>query len=445
MGPRGDVGPDLGVCGLLIAVVLLALLAGTWGVVTVGPATVGLNPVDGVALALAVAGAVVAWRRRELRVDLAVLGYVALVLVALVQVLVLPEPWQVATGAGRLTVPALLLLGLSQLRPDRGWTTGFAVGGSALVGLVVVGLVRGAGDPAVASFYDLKHHVVTPLGASNLVAAVLVVAFLVLLGAAFRAEEVRRSQVLSALALLAAVGLAATLSRGAAVAVGVTVLVGAVVVRSTRMVVVTAACAVVAAGSVVLLTSPLDDGPTTVVTAAAASDQAEAAPPVVTGPTRLDAVARSAAGARLGDRGHLARTAGRAVGDRPLTGVGLNRFDTAAGHGLAHDHAHNLGLHVAATTGIPGLLAYLAVWALLVWRLVRLPSGPVRTAVALAAAGLFLHSQIEALVLTRTHEVLLALLLAVSGAQAGARGVVRLGRARLSPPRPVAGRRPRSS
>lgn len=430
---------------MLTAVVLLALLAGTWGVVTVGPTTIGLNPLDALAVVVAGAGIVAAWRRRTLRLDLAVLGYGALVAIAVVQVLVLPEPWQIATGAGRLAVPALLLFGLSQLRPDRGWAAGFAVGGTVLVGFVVVALVRGAGDPAVTSFYDLKHHVVTPLGASNLVAAVLVVAFLALIGAALRADEVHRSQVLSALALVSAVGVAATLSRGAAVAVGLTVLVGAGIVRSTRMVVVTAACAVVAAGSVVLLTSPLDDGARTVVTAAAATDEARAAHTVVSGPTRLDTVARSAAGARFGDRGHLVAAARRAVIDRPLTGVGLNRFDTAAGHALAHDHAHNLGLHVAATTGIPGLLAYLAVWALLVWRLAKLPSGPVRTAVALAAAGLFLHSQIEALVLTRTHEVLLVLLLAVSGAQAGARGVVQLGRAGVSPPRPAAGPPPRSS
>lgn len=417
---------------VLIAVVLLALLAGTWGVVTVGPTTIGLNPLDWVAVVVAGAGAVAAWRRRSLRLDLAVLGYAALVAIAVVQVLVLPEPWQIATGAGRLAVPALLLFGLSQLRPDRGWAAGFAVGGTVLVGLVVAGLVRGAGDPAVASFYDLKHHIVTPMGASNLVAAVLVVTFLALLGAAFRADEVRRSQILSALALLSAVGLAATLSRGAAVAAGVSALVGAMVVRSARIVVVTASCAVVAAASVVLLASPLDDGATRVVTAAAATDDDPAASDPAAGVTRLDQVARSAVDVQLGDRGGLASAAGRAVADRPWTGVGLNRFHTAGGHGLGHDHAHNLGLHVAATTGIPGLLAYLGIWGLLAWRLLRLPAGPVRTGVALAAAGLFLHSQIEALALTRTHEVLLVLLIAVAGAQSGARGVVRLGRSELS-------------
>ncbi len=412
--------------------VLLALLAGTWGVVSVGPTTVGLNPLDAVAVAVAVAGAVAGWRRRSFRLDLAVVGYGALVLLAVVQVFVLPEPWQIVTGAGRLAVPALLLFGLTQLRPERGWTSGFAIGGGVLVGLVAVGLVRGAADPAVTSFYALKHHIVTPMGASNLVAAVLVVTFLALLGAAYRADEVGRGQVLSSLALLSAMGLAATLSRGAAIAVGVTVLVGAAVIRSARMVVVTAACAVVAAGGVVLMVSPLDDGASTVVTAAAASDDAASSTVTDAGPTRLDTVARSAVGARFGDRGHLATAAGRAVLDHPLTGVGLNRFDTAADHGLAHDHAHNLGLHVAATTGLPGLLAYLAIWGLLVWRLVKLPSGSVRTALALAAAGLFLHSQIEALVLTRAHEVLVVLLLAVTAAQPGARGVLELGRARRS-------------
>lgn len=407
---------------------LLALLAGTWGVVSAGPTTIGLNPLDAVAVAVAVAGAVTAWRRRSVRFDLTTIGYAALLVIAGVQLLVLPDPWEIATGAGRLAVPLLLLLGLTQLRPERGWTAGFAVGGSALVCLVVFGLVRGAADSTVVTFYDLKHHVVTPMGASNLVAAVLVVTFLVLLGAAYRADEVRRSQILSALALLSAVGLAATLSRGAALAAAFTVIVGAAVMRSARMVVVTAACAVVAAGSIVLMASPLDDGATSVVTAASAAGDTAAVRPSAQGPTRLDSVARTAVDARFGDRGALAAAAGRVVRDRPLTGVGLNRFDTAADHGLAHDHAHNLGLHVAASTGIPGLLAYLAIWVLLGWRLVKLPAGPVRTALSLAAAGLFLHSQIEALVLTRAHEVLLVLLLAVTAAQPGARGVVRIGR-----------------
>lgn len=412
---------------MLVAVVLLALLAGTWGSVQVGGTSIGLNPVDGVALAVAVAGAVVAWRRRSLRLDLALVGYVTLVAIAVVQVLVLPEPWQTATGAGRLMVPVLLLFGLTQLRVERGWSAGLATGAVALVVLVVASLSGGAADPTVLSFYDLKHHIVTPMGASNLVATVLVVAFLGLLGAALRTDDARHSQLLSAAALAVAVGLAATLSRGAAVAVLASVVAGAVILRSIRLVVVAGACAAIGAAGVVLVTSPLDDGGTTVVTAAEASTdhQTAARPGAVTSrSSRLDGVARSAASARFGDRGALASSAVRATGQHPLTGVGLNRFDTAADHGSAHDHAHNLGLHVAASTGILGLLAYLGIWALLGWRLLRLPTGPVRTGIALAATGLFLHSQIEALALTRAHEVLLVLMLAVTATQPGAGGVV---------------------
>lgn len=412
---------------MLVAAVLLALLAGTWGVVQVGGTSIGLNPVDGVALAVAVAGAVVAWGRRSLRLGLALAGYVTLVAIAVVQVLVLPEPWQTATGAGRLMVPVLLLFGLTQLRVERGWSAGFATGAVALVVLVVVSLSRGAADPAVLSFYDLKDHIVTPMGASNLVATVLAVAFLGLLGAALRTDDARHSQLLSAAALAVAVGLAATLSRGAAVAVLASVVAGAVILRSVRLVVVAGACAAIGAAGVVLVTSPLDDGGTSVVTAAEASTDhqtAEAAADVMSRSSRLDGVARSAASARFGDRGTLASSAVRATLEQPLTGVGLNRFDTAADHGSAHDHAHNLGLHVAASTGILGLLAYLGIWALLGWRLLRLPTGPVRTGLALAATGLFLHSQIEALALTRAHEVLLVLMLAVTATQPGAGGVV---------------------
>lgn len=412
---------------VLVAVVLLALVAGTWGFVQVGGTSIGLNPVDGVALIVAVAGAAGAWRRRALRLDLALVGYIALVAIAVVQVFVLPEPWQTATGAGRLMVLVLLLFGLTQLRVERGWSAGLATGGVALVVLVVASLSRGATDPAVLSFYDLKHHIVTPMGASNLVAAVLAVAFLGLLGAALRTDDARRSRLLSAAALAVAVGLAATLSRGAAVAVLASVVAGAAILRSVRLVVVAGACAAVGAAGVVLLTSPLDDGGTRVVTAAEASTDhqtEEASDEVMSRPSRLDGVARSAASARFGDRGALASSAVRATVEHPLTGVGLNRFDTAADHGSAHDHAHNLGLHVAASTGILGLVAYLGIWGLLALRLFQLPSGPIRTGLALAATGLFLHSQIEALALTRAHEVLLVLMLAITATQPGARAVV---------------------
>lgn len=51
----------------------------------------------------------------------------------------------------------------------------------------------------------------------------------------------------------------------------------------------------------------------------------------------------------------------KAVGERPITGIGVNQLRMRPGFGYEHSHAHNQMLHTAAELGIPGLVAYLAI------------------------------------------------------------------------------------
>lgn len=60
-----------------------------------------------------------------------------------------------------------------------------------------------------------------------------------------------------------------------------------------------------------------------------------------------------------------------AVREKPLFGVGLDRFRLRAGVDYDLAHAHNQFLHTAAETGIPGLAAYLAVLLAAGWMAVQ--------------------------------------------------------------------------
>lgn len=51
----------------------------------------------------------------------------------------------------------------------------------------------------------------------------------------------------------------------------------------------------------------------------------------------------------------------KAVGEKPITGIGVNQLRMRPGFGYEHSHAHNHMLHTAAELGIPGLVAYLAI------------------------------------------------------------------------------------
>jgi len=85
----------------------------------------------------------------------------------------------------------------------------------------------------------------------------------------------------------------------------------------------------------------------------------------------------------------------KAVGEKPVTGIGVNQLRMRPGFGYEHSHAHNQMLHTAAELGIPGLVAYLAIlmaagwmsWE--VWR--KAPVGWMRVAAQGLAAGQLAH------------------------------------------------------
>jgi putative inorganic carbon (HCO3(-)) transporter len=85
----------------------------------------------------------------------------------------------------------------------------------------------------------------------------------------------------------------------------------------------------------------------------------------------------------------------KAVGEKPVTGIGVNQLRMRPGFGYEHSHAHNQMLHTAAELGIPGLVAYLAIlmaawwmsWE--VWR--KATVGWMRVAAQGLAAGQLAH------------------------------------------------------
>lgn len=372
---------------MAVGVVLLALLLGGAVTVSVGSSTVLVEWIDLVALGLAVAGAVVAWRQRRVRVDVAVPVYLAFLLVVGIQVLVLPEPLEIATGASRFGTALLVLLGLTQLSggeatPRWRWPTLLAVFGAVLGVLVVVDLVGALLDPDLVTYYDVKNAVVTPLGASNYLAAFLLVATI----AGAVSWYGSRERIVLAATVLSGLGLVATLSRGAFAAAIVVVVVAAVGRRRERL-----AAGIAAAAAVVLVGLPLLAG-------------------IVGGIGDVPGVSA------LLNRQEQFVASWDAFTDEPVLGVGLNRYQEAVSLGLEqpHDNAHNLLLHALAETGLLGAVVYLTIWVLLIRRAWRLPAGAERTALLLALLGLGLHAQIEALAFTGSVEVLLAVLLAVA-------------------------------
>jgi putative inorganic carbon (hco3(-)) transporter len=103
----------------------------------------------------------------------------------------------------------------------------------------------------------------------------------------------------------------------------------------------------------------------------------------------------------LAVREEVWRSAAQAIGDHPLTGLGMNMFRRAlrttypapsvpAGYDIAH--AHNQLAQTALDLGLPGLVAYLALWLLAAgmlgqaWR--RAADAPSRTLIGGVAAGL---------------------------------------------------------
>ncbi|MBN1639935.1 MAG: O-antigen ligase family protein [Anaerolineae bacterium] len=90
--------------------------------------------------------------------------------------------------------------------------------------------------------------------------------------------------------------------------------------------------------------------------------------------------------------------------DHPWAGIGFGNYDAAyAQYALpkwpyAMGHAHNYYLNIAAETGLPGLVAYLALWAtalLQTWRAARRAQSVHIRALALGALGMVVHLSVH--------------------------------------------------
>jgi O-antigen ligase len=65
---------------------------------------------------------------------------------------------------------------------------------------------------------------------------------------------------------------------------------------------------------------------------------------------------------------------------------------------MALGHAHNYYLNIAAETGLIGLLAYLSLWAAVMWQTIRAQlqaSDPLSQALALGALGILVHVSVH--------------------------------------------------
>ena len=384
--------------------------------------------IDLFAAGVLVAGAVHAWRRRVVRIDLVLLAYVAILLVVLVQALVLPDPWSTIGASSRFLTPLAVVFGLSQLAPGRGesarsWAPAFLVFGLALAVWTLAQLARALVGTEATTFYDVKNVIALPIGASNYLAAFLLVSALI--GLVYAATR-RDWNVVAAIVVL---GLVGTLSRGAMLAFGVALVLGAWLARSWQLLAAAGATAVIALAVFAGVGGGERDLERLGAAAAgsvelAASTAAVPAPPEVTVHEASDVAVHAAQDPNTNGRIVLYEAAWNAFLDDPWLGVGLNRLETVTAEtGPPHVNAHNLELHALASVGILGTIPYLAIWALLAWRLRRIGSGTERTALAVATTGLFAHAQIEALAFTRGIEVVIALLLVLAGSHAGAVGI----------------------
>ncbi len=81
---------------------------------------------------------------------------------------------------------------------------------------------------------------------------------------------------------------------------------------------------------------------------------------VLLGPTEIGKGIHQASGS-VSNRVELWSLAVHKIGEKPLTGMGLNYFRQIPEVGYSLAHAHNHYLHTAAELGIPALVAYLAI------------------------------------------------------------------------------------
>jgi hypothetical protein len=416
-----------------LLIVFAALLGGVIGHFDFGGRLFSFSWIDGVAVGVLAAGAVSAWRRRQVRLDPVLLAYAGILGVVALQVALFDGVWDLVGGATRFMVPTMLVAGLSQLLPDSArtaerppWRWPMVVGafGTTLAVWTTVQAARGFLDPARSELYEIKAAIVVPMGASNYLASFLLVAFVV--SAAFVARD-RRYLVPAA---VCGIGLFATLSRGAMLALFVVVLLAAVLGRSRH---------VLAAGTAVVL------GSAAVAVGLAVFPVSEPAAPV--GPTPVPVTEAeqpdadegsgrnglAVLGGEVPGRLHLFRTAWTAFREHPVLGVGMNRVATTnAIDGIGHPNVHNLLLHSLVSIGLLGTAGYIALYVVLVLRIRRMPQRTERLALGFGLLALLLHAQVEAVAFTRAAEVLLAVMLCVAAVRTGV-PVRRFGRSSPGP------------
>jgi hypothetical protein len=384
---------------MALAVLLASLLVGALLTVPVGGRGFVISGVDVAAVGLAVTGVVVARRRRQLVVDRAMLAYAGLLAVVVVQFVVVDDRLNLLGGASRFVGPVLILFGLSQLlRSDDDvglasgggnelrWPELFAAFGGVLAIWIGVLLLRGLADPAAETFYDVKNTISMPLGASNYVAAFVLVPAVALVALGLWQRRYL------AMAVLPVLGVVGTLSRGAFLGF--------------------------AAGIVVAVAARIGAKAATVVAAALGSTVLVASVALGVLGTSIPVTASTVAGRLV-----LLEAAWDGFLANPILGVGLNNILEVTGS-LAEPHvnAHNLLIHALVTTGILGAVAYLALWWMLGRRtaLSMFAGDAEAAAMAAAAAALFVHAAAEALAYTRAVEALLAAMLAIAATRPSA-------------------------
>lgn len=382
---------------LALPVTLVAVAVATGGVVefAVGERTVGVNTVQSATLLVVALGALRAWRRRLVRVDLVAVPIVALVGYTVLQGLVGGVGPLGTGGFGRFATVLLLLLALPQFEegpPARPswvptWDVPVVLMGVVIAVMAMARVIPAMGDPGLG-FYDLKDVVQLPLGNHNYVAAILVAALAVVL-----VRPLGRTWWSLAAAVIG-LGLVVTLSRGGWLAAGVVLVVLAATRRDRATVMTVGGLGVVA---LVLLGA---------VVLAGGGD---------TG--RLAGVFSPATQARM----DLWGASWEAFVANPVLGVGVDRLpEWMTEVREPYVHAHNLVLHALAVTGVLGTLVYLAYWGMVAARAVRLPTLDDRLRVGLPLLALFVHAQIDSLSYFLVYEVVVALLVGVAAARPGA-------------------------
>lgn len=348
------------------------------------------------------------WRDGVLWREPALALFLAVVVTAQVQAVVLGEPVRTLRAALPALVAALVVVAARWQRvhldaaAGRRWVRGVAwvqvaVAATALAGFLAALPAAIAGE---AAFYDVKVRVVTPLGDHNTAGGLLLVGVVV---TAVLAQDDRRWWWGSA---LTTAGVVATLSRGAAVVLLVAGL-GAFTVGVRRRV----AAAVTGAGVLCLVVVSL----LAVAFARDVEVVREPAPPGSSAAGLAGGAAEGVIGESVTDRLYLVERGVELLVERPLLGVGLGAFGEHVDEvPFPSHHAHNTVAHAGAEGGVWYAAAAVGLSVLLVVRAVRLPRGWRREVTLVGGGALLLHGQIDILGGLLGYEVLLAVLLVLA-------------------------------